>query len=111
MPKPMHFEYKEFPDLNLTIVALDSKLSDYDFMPVIENGKAITDAFGRPMVTQTAKTIKDCRGIDGCIYLCLGHVSDAKMVDLIEKFQKLKKEKGWKPNLSPIVPDPKFNFN
>lgn len=98
MNRPIHFEYQKFG--NVTVVALDSNLIDYNFKPVKENGR---------MVMKCAeKTIKDCRNIDGCIYLHLGRVSDAVMVDLIEKFQKLKVEKGWKPSNGLLVPDNKF---
>lgn len=100
MGRPIHFEYQKFR--NTTVVALDSKLSDYDFKPVKING--------RMMVQLPEKTIKDCRNIDGCIYFHLGRVSDSVMVDLIEKFQKLKVEKGWKPGKGLIVPDNKFRL-
>lgn len=33
------------------------------------------------------------------------------MIDLIEKFNKLKKEKGWKQQQGLIVPDHKFKFD
>ncbi len=98
MSRPIHFEYQKFG--NVTVVALDSKLIDYDFKPVKENGKMVMRC--------PEKTIKDCRNIDGCIYLHLGRVTDTVMVDLIEKFQKLKVEKGWKPSKGLLVPDNKF---
>lgn len=101
MPKPIHFEYQELKEY--TIVALDSKLSDYDFQPDFENGHAVMKRPGR--------TVKDCRNIDGCVYFHLGHVPESTMIDLIEKFQKLKKEGGWKQNPSLIVPDHKFTFD
>lgn len=101
MSRPIHFEYQKFK--NLTVVALDSKLSDYGFQPVMENGKLV--------VRSPEKTVKDCRNIDGCVYFHLGHVSDSVMVDLIEKFNKLKKEKGWKQQQGLIVPDHKFKFD
>jgi len=100
MSRPIHFEYQEFN--GFTVVALDSRLSDYNFQPVMEGDK--------PMVRMPEKTVKDCRNIDGCVYFHLGHVTDAVMVDLIEKFQKLKKEKGWKQQQGLIIPDHKFNF-
>lgn len=99
MSKPIHFEYQEVK--GITVVALDAKLSDFGFQPVQEGE-------GEPMVRIPEKTIKDCRNIDGCVYLHLGRVSDAVMTDLIEKFQKLRKEGGWKQQESMIVPDPKF---
>lgn len=101
MSRPIHFEYQKFK--NLTVVALDSKLSDYGFQPIMGNGKLV--------VKCPKKTIKDCRNIDGCVYFHLGHVSDSVMVDLIEKFNKLKEEKGWKQQQGLIVPDHKFKFD
>lgn len=98
--KPIHFEYQVIK--GITVVALDSKLSDYNFQPSMENGKLVSK--------MPAKTIKDCRHIDGCVYFHLGHVTDAVMVDLIEKFQKLKKEKGWKQQQGLIVPDVKLDI-
>lgn len=101
MSRPIHFEYQKFK--NLTVVALDSKLSDYGFQPVMENGKLV--------VKYPEKTVKDCRNIDGCVYFHLGHVSDSVMIDLIEKFNKLKKEKSWKQQQGLIVPDHRFKFD
>lgn len=100
MSRPIHFEYQQFGDC--TVVALDSKLSDYGLQPVMENGKMV--------VKKAERTIKDCRNIDGCIYFHLGRVTDSVMIDLIEKFQKLKLEKGWKQQPGLIVPDHKFKF-
>ena len=100
MSRPIHFEYQQFG--NVTVVALDSKLADYNFKPVKIDGKM--------MIQLPEKTIKDCRNIDGCIYLHLGRADDHVMVDLIEKFQKLKVEKGWKPGKGLIVPDHKFRL-
>ena len=77
--RKIHFEYQKMG--NITIVALDSKLSDYKPSPVIENGL--------PVMRIPSKTVKDCRNIDGCIYFHLGQASDSEMIDLIEKFQKL----------------------
>ena len=101
MSKPIHFEYQKIGDL--TVVALDSKLSDYGFQQVTNNGE--------PALKIPAKTVKDCRHIDGCVYFHLGHVTDSVMVDLIEKFQKLKQERGWKQQQGLIVPDHKFKFD
>lgn len=101
MSKPIHFEYQEFKDF--TVVTLDSRLSDYGFEPVKENGKMV--------MKSPERTIKDCRHIDGCVYFHLGHVSDSVMVDLIEKFQNLKKEGGWKQEHGLIVPEHKFKFD
>lgn len=100
MSKPIHFEYQEIK--GVTIVALDSKLSDYQFTPVKEGGKMVLKC--------PEKTIKDCRKIDGCIYFHLGRVDDSVMVDLIEKFQKLKKEKGWKQEGGVVIPEHTFKF-
>ena len=99
--KPIQFEFQKFAN-GVTLVALDSKLKDYDMQPVWQNGKMLMQI--------PEKTIKDCRNIDGCIYLHLGRVSDSVMVDLIEKFQKLKLEMGWKPSKGLVVPDNKFKF-
>lgn len=101
MNRPIRFEYQELKDY--TIVALDAKLSDFGFQPVTEDGKLV--------MKSPEKTIKDCRHIDGCVYFHLGRVDDRVMVDLIEKFQKLKLEKGWKQQCGLIVPDDKFRFN
>ena len=100
MSKPIHFEYQEVGDY--TLVALDSKLNDYKIHPATENGKLVMKI--------PEKTIKDCRHIDGCVYLHLGRATDALMVDLIEKFQKLKQEKGWKQNEGLYIPDNKINL-
>ena len=101
MPRPIHFEFQELGEY--TIVALDSRLSDYDFQIAYENGNKV--------MKKPEKTIKDCRNIDGCVYFHLGHVDDSTMIDLIEKFQKLKQEKGWKQETGLIVPDHKFKFD
>lgn len=100
MSRPINFEYQKFD--NLTVVALDSCFADYDFRPVEEGGKMVMRC--------PEKTVKDCRHIDGCVYFHLGHVTDSVMVDLIEKFQKLRMEKGWKPTPGLVVPDHKFVF-
>lgn len=105
MNRPINFEYQEI-DLKghkFTVVALDSKLKDYDFQPVIENGMI--------KMRNCDKTVKDCRNIDGCVYFHKGFVSDSVMVDLIEKFQKLKKEKGWIPGKGIWIPDPNLKLN
>ena len=103
MPKPIPFEYQVLPEHGITVVALNSHLKDYEFQPIFENGNLV--------MKSPERTVKDCRHIDGCVYWHLGHVSDQVMVDLIEKFQKLKKEKGWKPGKGLDIPDPKFKFN
>lgn len=101
MSKPIHFEYQTIK--GITLVALDARMADFDFQPVKENGKLV---MRRPDVT-----IKDCRKIDGCVYFHLGRTEDSVMVDLIEKFQKLKKEGGWKQEQGLVVPDHKFTFD
>lgn len=100
MNKPIHFEYQDIKGIR--VVTLDSKLSDYNFQPDAENGNIVMKA--------PERTIKDCRHIDGCVYFHLGHVTDTVMCDLIEKFQKLLKEPGWKQNIGLIVPDPVFKI-
>lgn len=100
MSRPIRFEYQQFG--GYTVVALDSRLSDYGFQPAMEDGKLVMKA--------AEKTIKDCRNIDGCLYFHLGRVTDSVMTDLIEKFQKLKKEKGWKQQPGLIVPDHRFKI-
>lgn len=100
MGKPIYFEYQVIK--GVTIVALDSKLSDYGFQIKSEDGKLVK--------TRAERTVKDCRNIDGCIYFHLGRVTDSVMIDLIEKFQKLKNEKGWKENVGLVVPDVKFKI-
>lgn len=101
MPKPTRFEYQEFP--GFTLVALDARLSELGFQPVMENGQM--------MMRRPERTIKDCRNIDGCVYVHLGRVDDTEMIRLIELFQKAKLEKGWKQHEGLIVPDHKFKIN
>ena len=91
--KPIHFEYQTIGDV--TVVALDARLIDFKPQPKLVNG--------RPVMQIPAKTVKDCRNIDGCIYYHLGQASDSVMIDLIEKFQKLKMENGWKKENGPFV--------
>ena len=84
------FEWATYPGEKLTVVAINDKLEYFQPQPVIIDGKM--------MERFNEKTIKDCRYIDGCIYLHRGRVKDSVMTDLIEKFQKAKKEvKDWKP--------------
>ena len=100
MPKPINFEYQKVGDM--TLVALDSKLADYKMQPSMIDGKM--------MMRIPEKTIKDCRCIDGCVYLHLGRVSDTVMINLIELFQKAKQEKGWKQGEGIVVPDNKLQI-
>lgn len=94
--KQPYFEYQEYPEA--TVVALNATLDDFKGHAVMRNGQ--------PCVVFKEKTIKDCTKIDGCVYLHLGHVPDTLMCDLIEKFQKLKKEsKNWKPKDKLILPN------
>lgn len=95
MSKTINFQFQKFKDL--TVVALDSKLEDYQFTPVMEGGKMV--------LKRPERTVKDCRHIDGCVYLHLGRVSDRVMTDLIELFQKVKAEKNWKPNNGISLPN------
>lgn len=103
MSRPIRFEKQYLPSRQCTIVALDAKLSDFEGKPVEINGK--------PMIRLPEKTIKDCRGIDGCVYLHLGHVSDRVMVNLIELYQKACKSEKWQDNENGLlVPDEKLNL-
>lgn len=97
----IRFEYKFIG--NTRVVALDAKLEELGFQPVMEDGKLV--------MKTPERTIKDCRHIDGCLYLHKGRVPDTVMVDLIEKFQKLLKEDGWKEIDTPLVPDPEFKID
>lgn len=101
MDRPIHFEYQEFK--GITVVTLDSKLSDYGFHPAEEDGKMV--------IKSPEATVKDCRHIDGCVYFHLGRVADQVMTELIELFQKVKQEQGWKRESGLIVPDHKFKFD
>lgn len=91
-----YFEYEVYP--GVTVVALNATLDDFKAQPITRDGKQF--------VNFKERTVKDCTLIDGCVYLHLGHVSDAVMCDLIEKFQKLKKEsKNWQPKGKLILPN------
>lgn len=91
-----YFEYEVYPEA--IVVALNATLDDFKGHAIMRDGQ--------PCVVFKEKTIKDCTKIDGCVYLHLGHVSDAVMCDLIEKFQKLKKEqKNWQPKGKLIMPN------
>ena len=84
----MRFEYLDMEN-GIRVVTLDSKLSDFEPKPVMENGQLV--------LKTVEKTVKDCVKIDGCIYVAMGRVPDVLMVDMIEKFQKLLKEEDWEP--------------
>lgn len=91
-----HFEYQEYPEA--TVVALNATLDDFKAHATMRDGK--------PCIHFKEKTVKDCTKIDGCVYLHLGHVTDAVMCDLIEKFQKLKRESGnWEAKGKLALPD------
>lgn len=85
----IHFEYQDLPT-GVRIVALDCTIRQLHPKTYLKDGK--------PMLQLPEMTMKDCTNIDGCIYYHLGRVPDSVMVDLIEKFQKLLKEKNWKKN-------------
>ena len=53
---------------------------------------------GIPVRCYNEMTVKDCRNIDGCVYFAKGRVKESELNDMIELFQKLLKEKGWKKN-------------
>ena len=96
-----YFEYEVYP--GVTVVALNATLDDFKAQPIIRDGKQF--------VHFKERTEKDCTQIDGCVYLHLGRVSDAVMCDLIEKFQKLKKEsKNWKPKDKLTLPKTKITI-
>lgn len=101
MEHQITFEYKVYPEC--TVVALDAPLDYFEGQPVIQDGL--------PCIKFNERTIKDCTQIDGCIYLHKGYVSDNVMVDLIEKFNKLKQEsKNWKTADKLILPNTKIEI-
>lgn len=103
MNRPIRFERQYLPNHQCTVVALDARLSDFEGKPIEINGK--------PMIRFPEKTAKDCRKIDGCIYLHLGHVPDSTMVELIELYQKAKDDVKWQDNQNGlVVPDDKLNL-
>lgn len=92
------YDYQYYPESQCTVVAMEATLDDFKAQPINKNGKLMTYFKER--------TVKDCRNIDGCIYFHLGRVDDSKLVELIEKFQKAKKEvKDWKPKGRLLVRD------
>lgn len=103
MSRPIRFERQWLPNHQCTVVALDARLTDFEGKPVMINGK--------PMVRLPEKTVKDCRKIDGCVYLHLGHVTDRVMVSLIELYQKAKDNEKWQDNQNGlVVPDEKLDL-
>jgi hypothetical protein len=88
---PIHFEFEHLAQG--TVVALDAKLDDFKAKPC-----KLPD--GSDGIEFAPKTAKDCRNIDGCIYLHLGAVPDTEMVRLIEIFLKAIKDKSlWKQSM------------
>ena len=99
----IRFERQYMPAHQCYVVALDAKLSDFMGKPVEINGK--------PMVRFDDKTVKDCRGIDGCIYMHKGRVSDSVMTRLIELYQKACKSEKWQDTQDGLfIPDEKMNL-
>lgn len=90
------------PELKCTVVALDARLSDFEGKPFERDGKM--------MIRLPEKTAKDCRNIDGTIYLHLGRATDAEMVRLIELYQKALKTEVWHDSDRLIVPDDKLKL-
>lgn len=92
---PIHFEFEQYP--NETVVALNAKLDDFKAKPCKLPG-------GVDGVEYAPKTMKDCRNIDGCIYLHLGAVPDSEMVRLIEIFLKALQDKSlWTQSKPGII--------
>jgi hypothetical protein len=89
------FEYKKYPEA--TVVALNAALDDFKGFPVVMDGKEY--------IHFKEKTVKDCTLLDGCVYLHLGHVDDAVMCDLIEKFKKLMNEQKEPKNSGRLILD------
>lgn len=83
--KNICFEWETYhDDHDITVVALDATLEDFKGKPTMINGK--------PEVYFKERTVKDCTNIDGCVYFHLGHVSDSILVDLIEKFDNVRRK-------------------
>jgi len=102
MSRPIRFEKQYLPKLGCTVVALDARLSDFEGKPFIQDG--------RQMIRLPEKTAKDCRNIDGTIYLHLGRATDSEMTRLIELYQKALKNETWHENDKLIVPDEKLDL-
>lgn len=97
-PNTTLYDYQYYPESKCTVVAMEATLDDFKVQPVMVNGQL--------MQRINERSVKDCRCIDGCIYLHLGKVSDSVLTELIEKFQKAKKEvKDWKPKGRLLVRD------
>lgn len=54
-----------------------------------------------PVAFLEEMTVKDCRHIDGCVYFMKGRVPDAEIVRMIELYQQIKDNKGWKEDKKP----------
>lgn len=102
MNKPIRFERQYMPREKCTVVALDAKLEDFKGKPIEIDGKM--------MLRYADKTVKDCRGIDGCIYMCLGRVHESVMNQYIELYQKACKSEKWKEGGEFVLPDDKLNL-
>ena len=102
MSKPIRFERQYLPTYGCTVVALDCRLEELQGRYVMVNGK--------PSVRLPERTIKDCRGLDGCVYMCIGMVSESRLNALIELYQKAKDKENWNENNEPILPDDKLDL-
>ena len=74
----IRFEWETFPEEHVTIVALGARLDDFKAQPKIIDGK--------PMAYYKERTVKDCRKLNGRIFLHLGHVQDSVITDLATIF-------------------------
>lgn len=84
------FQYRDLK-AGYRAVSLNSRLSDYE--------RKIITIKGEPTVIIPEMAIKDCRKIDGCVYLAPKDTPEPKMNELIETFNKLLNEKnGWISN-------------
>ena len=85
----IHFEYNDL-DAGYRAVSLNAPLSHFQ-QKVRINEKGELEVYIEEM------TVKDCRHIDGCVYFAAGRLTDAEMIELIELFQKVYRQKeGWK---------------
>ena len=93
MNEAIRFEYQDIAKdtpMQYRAVALNEPLKYFAVHYKLKNGV--------PVSYLNEMTTRDCRNIDGCVYFAKGRVSDKEMVHLIELFQKVLKEKGWKKN-------------
>lgn len=102
MSKPIRFERQYLPTYGCTVVALDCKLEDLQGHYMMQNGKAV--------VRLPERTMKDCRKLDGCVYMCVGRVSESRMNALIELYQKAKDNEKWNKLNEPMLPDDKLDL-